>query len=77
MLKDGRINADALRDLRCQLISHDAAGHALNVWQQIVKRFHFAVWRARGKLLLCAVDPSMGGVLIRGDKGTAGPQRRT
>ena len=43
-----RLDAEAVRDFVGQFVAHDAAGHALNVRQQVVQRLDLAFWCTHG-----------------------------
>ena len=51
-----RIDPQAMRNLVGQLVAHNAAGHSLNVRQQVVQRLHFPLRSAGGELRPRALD---------------------
>ncbi len=51
-----RIDSQPMRHLVGPLVAHDAAGHALNVRQQVIQRLDLAFGSAGGKLRACALD---------------------
>ena len=56
LAQDGGIDGELLRDLVGQLVAHDAAGHALDVRQEIVDGLLFAFAAADGELRAGAFD---------------------
>ena len=56
LAQHGGIDAQAMRNLVGQFVAHDAAGHPLNVRQQVVQGLDLALGSARGN---CARARSM------------------